>query len=79
MKQIEAEAGSSSVTRDFRHHDINCGDNPFSVIKTPGNNSKQEAYKHAVLLLRAALKLKKVNLLMKLKKSKRMRNLLKYK
>ena len=55
-----AEAGSSSVTRDLCLHDVNCGDNPFSVIDTPGNNSKQEAYKHAVLL-RAALTVKKVN------------------
>lgn len=43
-------AGSGSITRNLFRNDINCGDHPFSLIDTPGTNSKIETYKHAYLL-----------------------------
>lgn len=46
----ECGAGSGSITRNLYRNDINCGDNAFSLIDTPGTNSTTETYKHAYLL-----------------------------
>jgi len=49
----KAGAGSGSITRLLYVHDVNYGQKPFSVIDTPGTNSKCETYKHAFLLREA--------------------------
>ena len=43
-------AGSGSITRNLFRNDVNCGENSFSLIDTPGTNSQSETYKHAYLL-----------------------------
>ncbi|UJR12401.1 hypothetical protein I4U23_016578 [Adineta vaga] len=49
----ECGAGIGSITRNLYLNSVNCGNNPFSLIDTPGTNAKTETYKHAYLLKEA--------------------------
>jgi predicted GTPase len=46
----EAGWSKNSLTRGITKHDVAYGNEPMSIIDTPGDNSKEEAMKHAILL-----------------------------
>jgi small GTP-binding protein len=45
-----ANQGKTSITRNLFRSDVNCGDNTFSLIDTPGTDSLTEISKYAILL-----------------------------
>ena len=45
-----AKVSRDSLTRGLALHDASFGDFAFKIIDTPGDNSKKEARKHALLL-----------------------------
>ena len=46
----KAKVSKESLTRGLAISDVAYGDSPFTIIDTPGDNSKIEARKHALLL-----------------------------
>ena len=55
-----AEEARGSQTQNLYFHSVSCGNYPFNMIDTPGINSKNDTYKHAVLI-RESLTAKKIN------------------
>jgi small GTP-binding protein len=45
-----ANQGKRSITRNLFRSDVNCGDNTFYLIDTPGTDSLTEISKYAILL-----------------------------
>jgi GTP-binding protein EngB required for normal cell division len=45
----------SSVTRELSCLSVSNGDHPFNLVDTPGTDSTEEFYKHAILLYNALI------------------------